>query len=154
MGIEMDVNKSYRSGFTLGPMRVAFQPGVTAIVGENGAGKSTLMRIIAGVDNQRAGTRRLQPLKVGYLPQDMTFPNGATCSEFLLHVAWLYRIERNLRPAAVTNALKLVELEDRKDSPIRSLSGGMKRRLGFAHAILHDPDMLILDEPTVGLDPL
>ena len=145
----------YRHGFLLGPFSTEIGAGVTCLVGANGAGKSTLFRLLAGL--QKPSTGRVTLLgsgAVGYLPQSPDLPRGATCTEFLTHVAWLQGVPRPLRADAVGRALESVDLTTRADSRIRTLSGGMARRLGIAQALVHDPDVVLLDEPTVGLDPV
>jgi len=147
----------YRSGFVLGPIDLTFAEGITCLVGANGSGKSTLFRMLAGmqsltgggVEYDDHGSRRL-----GFLPQSPELPGRATCREFLHLVAWVQGVTKARRTDAVQEALAAVCLEDRADQQIRELSGGMARRLAIAQAIVHDPAILLLDEPTVGLDPV
>lgn len=151
------LTKDFGNSFTLGPLSLALTKGVTCLVGPNGAGKSTLFRIAAKVDRPTSGYITIEhdarSARLGYLPQEPLLPPSATCEDFLHYVAWLQRICRQQRSAAVSSALAAVGLADRRSSRIRELSGGMRRRLGIAHAIVHDPALILLDEPTVGLDP-
>lgn len=152
-----ETTKRYGQRFTLGPLSMEIQNGVTCLIGANGAGKSTFFRLAAGVERPTSGSISLHSADgragLGYLPQDPQFPGAATCEEFLLYVAWLQRIPRSERAKAVASALEQVGLENRRSARIRALSGGMRRRLGVAHALVHQPALLLLDEPTVGLDP-
>lgn len=146
-------------GFALGPINVELTDGITCLVGANGAGKSTLFRALTGIERARRGSVTLDgaPLRggdVGYLPQELSLPGRATCVQYLTHVAWLRGVPRSERARAVETALAGVGLEQRASSKIRTLSGGMRRRLSLAHALVHSPQVLLLDEPTVGLDPL
>ncbi len=152
------LTKAYsRGGFVLGPITLTMGAGVTCLVGPNGAGKSTFFRLAAGVDRPTRGKLDLvsssNPSGLGYLPQEPSMPLRATCRQFLRYVAWLYKVPRHERCSAVDQALASVGLADMADRRVGSLSGGMKRRLGVAHALVHDPGLVLLDEPTAGLDP-
>jgi ABC-2 type transport system ATP-binding protein len=140
--------------------------GVTALIGRNGAGKSTLLRAIVGLQPVTSGTLRvldtdlgnkrisLETLgRIGYLPQDFGFVNSFTASEFVTYGAWLKKVPSAGIDHAVAEALDFAGLSDQASTKMRKLSGGMRRRAGIAQAIVHQPDLLILDEPTTGLDP-
>lgn len=128
------------------------------LLGANGAGKSTLMRVMVGVlppshgEVRRSGSSGLSP---GYLPQDFTAPRMARVDDYLAFVAWC-RSSRRARVSGqdVAQALAAVDLTARAGYRSGALSGGMRRRLGVAQAILGGPDVVVLDEPTVGLDPV
>lgn len=153
-----NLTKAYGSAFTLGPISLTLTEGVTCLVGPNGAGKSTLFRIAAQVDRPTSGSIRMEDgptsTRVGYLPQEPLLPSAATCGDFLHYVVWLHRVPSRQRRDAISSALAAVDLADRGSCKISKLSGGMRRRLGIAHAIVHDPALILLDEPTVGLDPV
>ncbi|WP_155246939.1 ATP-binding cassette domain-containing protein [Salinispora arenicola] len=167
IGLELaSATKSYSTGFTLGPVNAKIGPGITVLVGPNGAGKSTLIGLCTtllkplsgdvlvnkGSTRSRAGRRNARA-RIGYLPQDFTLPNRATPAQFLHYVAWLRGIARTSRSECIDQALLAVGLTARREDRIGKLSGGMKRRLGIAYALVHEPDLIVLDEPTVGLDP-
>lgn len=151
-----DLVKSYR-GFTLGPVSTTIRCGVTALLGANGAGKTTLMRLVVGTVRASSGQVVLPGRggDVGFLPQDFVGPSRATARDYLGYVAWCRSTRRRkITAQQVITALAAVGLEDRADSRIGALSGGMVRRLGIAQALLADAPVLVLDEPTVGLDPI
>lgn len=148
------LTKRYGGTLAVGPVDLELGAGVTCLVGANGAGKSTLFRMLAGVDSPTTGeVRRGGRTSLGYLPQEPVLPPRATARAFLHHVAWLQRVERSEREGRVCEALEKVGLSASADVQVRALSGGMARRLGIAHALVHHPEVLLLDEPTAGLDP-
>jgi len=137
-----------------------------SILGPNGAGKSTLLNVlatalpvqdgsfeVAGMHSDTAGdiTRLRQVL--GVVPQQLGLYPGFTCAEFVRYVAWLRRVPGPLVEQRVTAALAEVDLLSRREEKTSRLSGGMKQRLALAQALVNAPRVLILDEPTVGLDP-
>ena len=138
--------------------------GVHGLLGPNGAGKTTLIRTLATVQAPSAGTLsllgtpangRLRPVRrrLGYLPQHFGFYKRFKVREFVEYLAWLKEMPPAAIPGAVDRALDRVGLTDRAEDRMKSLSGGMVRRAGIAQAIVNNPEVLLLDEPTVGLDP-
>lgn len=141
--------------------------GVTGLLGPNGAGKTTLLRTLATASAPDAGTLRilgLDPLtgpgrqavrrRLGYLPQNPGFPAHFTAFDFIDYVGILKEIsDRDARRTEARRVLEAVGLTADRSKRIRKLSGGMRQRVGLAAAIVGDPELLILDEPTVGLDP-
>jgi ABC-2 type transport system ATP-binding protein len=145
---------------------LALGPGVHGLLGPNGAGKTTLMRALATVIKPKDGRlqllgrdvtqrRALRALRarLGYLPQHFGFYPKFTVRDYIEYMAWLREVPAASVPAATQHAIDRVGLTDRAGSRLRSLSGGMLRRAGIAQAIVNEPDVLLLDEPTVGLDP-
>jgi ABC-2 type transport system ATP-binding protein len=145
---------------------LALDTGVHGLLGPNGAGKSTLMRALATVLPPASGTLRLLGTEVsgraglrhirrglGYLPQAFGYYPRFTVREFVEYMAWLKEMPRADIPGAVQRAVDRVGLTGRADARLKTLSGGMLRRAGIAQAIVNDPPVLLLDEPTVGLDP-
>ncbi|MEU4242392.1 ABC transporter ATP-binding protein [Actinoplanes sp. NPDC026619] len=140
--------------------------GVHGLLGPNGAGKTTLMRALATVVRPAGGRLtvlgeavdgradlRLVRRGLGYLPQQFGFYPRFTVREFVEYLAWLKEMPKATVPGAVQRAIDRVGLTDRAGARMKTLSGGMLRRAGIAQAIVNDPAVLLLDEPTVGLDP-
>ena len=137
--------------------------GMFGILGRNGSGKSTLMNIIATILQPSKGTVTINGIEIknsqkirqmiGYLPQDFDFYSNMKVSEVLYYLGFLSKINQTDFDKYVDLILRKVNLIDYKNKKVKSLSGGMKKRLGMAQAILHDPKVIIVDEPTAGLDP-
>ena len=162
-----DVTKSFGRTQALAGVSFTAGRGVTGLLGPNGAGKTTLLRMLAtvlapddgslqllGRDPQRAADRLEIRRRLGYLPQEPGFHRGFTVFEFVDYVAILKELtDRRARHDEVRRVVEVVGLADVADRRIRALSGGMRRRVGVAQAILGDPELVVLDEPTAGLDP-
>jgi ABC-2 type transport system ATP-binding protein len=157
-----------RFGRTMAVAGVDLQAGrgVFGLLGPNGAGKTSLLRMMAtavqptsgtlrllGHDPGRYGPRREIRRRLGYLPQSLGYYPGFTVAEFVEYFALLKEVPAARIPAAVAAAIERVQLADRSKSRLRTLSGGMLRRVGVAQAIVNEPELLLLDEPTAGLDP-
>jgi ABC-type multidrug transport system ATPase subunit len=137
--------------------------GVHGLLGPNGAGKTTLIRALATVLRPAEGRltllgtppggQRALRRRIGYLPQNFGYYKRFTVREFVEYMAWLKEMSKEDIPGAVQRAVERVGLADRADDRMKTLSGGMVRRVGIAQAIVNDPDILLLDEPTAGLDP-
>jgi ABC-type multidrug transport system ATPase subunit len=141
-------------------------PGVFGLLGPNGAGKTSLLRMLATVIQPSSGTLRLLGRdpgsygprreirrRLGYLPQNLGYYPGFTVAEFVEYFALLKDMPPGRVPAAVAAAIERTGLGDKARAKLRTLSGGMLRRAGIAQAIVNEPDLLLLDEPTAGLDP-
>lgn len=156
------VTKQYQNIIAADRISVRLTPGVTGLLGANGAGKTTLMRMICGILKPTGGTITFDGLDVteemyrdalGYLPQDFGYYPNFTGRDFLMYIAALKGLDRAAAKRRSDELLKTVNLEDAADKKIKTYSGGMKQRLGIAQALLNDPKIIILDEPTAGLDP-
>lgn len=156
--------KYYRKKEALQDVEFTLQAGVYGLLGENGAGKSTLMRIMATVDFPTKGAIKYNGKDIflleeeyrnliGYMPQDYSVYPGFTAKEFLEYMGVLKGISKDKLKTRIPEVLEFVNLTDVKNKKVKTFSGGMKRRIGIAQAIINEPKILILDEPTAGLDP-
>ncbi len=161
-----DVTKQYAGTTAVKQVSLDLHPGVTGLLGANGAGKTTLMRMICGILRPTAGTvcfrtendilnasEELYRDALGYLPQDFGYYPDFTGREFLMYMAALKGSDKRAAKRKCEELLQTVNLEKAADKKIKTYSGGMKQRLGIAQAVLNEPRILILDEPTAGLDP-
>lgn len=155
--------KSYRNKEALKNINLTLKPGTYGLLGENGAGKSTLMRILTTVDFQTQGTvtyngeditqldHKYREI-IGYMPQDYTVFPSFTAQDFLEYMGALKGIPKDELNKKIPEVLAFVNLAHVSHKKVKGFSGGMKRRLGIAQVILNDPQILIFDEPTAGLD--
>lgn len=159
-----NISKAFRRKNALQETSFSLQPGITGLLGPNGAGKTTLLRILSTYYRPDSGTVTLDGLDwgrqieearniIGYLPQHIGLFPQLTVYEYLQYIGVLRGMANQEIQRGITLVLKEVNLEDRARDKVKSLSGGMKQRLGIAQAILHNPRLLLVDEPTAGLDP-
>lgn len=160
-----EVGKRYKGDlWGVANLSLDLEPGVLGLLGPNGAGKSTLMRILATVTKATTGYVKWDgvdiaaspnPLRkvLGYLPQDFGIYPNLNAVEFLSYLATARGLSGRCASRRIDQLLELVNLTDIRKRPLGSLSGGMKQRVGIAQALLNDPKLLIVDEPTAGLDP-
>ena len=163
MELEIEnLTKQYGNKMAIQNVSCILKPGVVGLLGANGAGKSTLMRMICGVMKPTSGKVRLGKYDVtdmgyrnllGYLSQDFGYYPDFTGMEFLLYVAALKGLDKKTAKERSENLLEQVNLEKDAKRKVKTYSGGMKRRLGIAQTLLNDPKLIVLDEPTAGLDP-
>ncbi len=156
------VSKQYKNKIAVDRVSARLHQGVYGLLGANGAGKTTLMRMLCGILRPTSGTITFDGIDVseesyraalGYLPQDFGYYPEFTALDFLLYFAALKGIPKKRARQKADELLTLVSLNDAAHKRIKTFSGGMKQRLGIAQALLNDPRLLILDEPTAGLDP-
>lgn len=157
------VNKYYGKKQALTDVTLTIHQGMFGLLGRNGAGKTTLMKTLAALHKKQSGTitvcgipiERAKEIRgiTGYLPQDFSMYPSMTVAGSLDYLGVLSGMEKHLRRERAEMLLKRVNLTEHQGKKVRALSGGMKRRLGIAQALLHDPKVLIVDEPTAGLDP-
>ena len=165
MNITIDnLRKSYGKKETLKGINLNINEGMFGLLGPNGAGKTTLMRILTTlipktdgnitIDNIDINNKKEIRKMIGYLPQDFSFYPAMSVYEAMDYLALLSGMKnKELRKNKIEYLLKKVNLQNHKKTKFKALSGGMKRRLGIAQALLHDPKIVIVDEPTAGLDP-
>ena len=162
------LNKVYHGGvYALNNVDLTIPPGMFGLLGPNGAGKTTLIRILAGIVRPTSGTIRIGAhdgdtergrtavkRMLGYLPQDFGVYPDLNAREFLDYIAIFKGLrDRTLRHKRIEALLEIVSLTQVANRKLKTYSGGMKRRIGIAQALLNDPALLIVDEPTAGLDP-
>ena len=159
-----NIKKEYGNKLVLDYVSISLKPGLYGLLGSNGSGKTTLFRIICGLMKPTQGAVFFNGKNIvnqaenfrdvlGFLPQDFRYYPDFTARNFLLYIASLKGLSRKNASTTSDELLDLVGLSAIKNKKIRKLSGGMKQRLGIAQALLNDPQVLVLDEPTVGLDP-
>lgn len=165
MELSLDrLTKQYGRKIAVDCISATLKPGVYGLLGANGAGKTTLMRMLCAVLESTSGEVLLDGKEVtsmgadyrnvlGYLPQDFGYYPNYTAVEFLMYIAALKGIPKNVAKKRVTELLEVVDLSHVANKKVKTFSGGMKQRVGIAQALLNNPKILILDEPTAGLDP-
>lgn len=158
------ITKKYGDVAVLNNVSATLTPGIYGLLGANGAGKTTLFRIICGLMQPTQGEIRYNDENIeqhaenyrsilGYLPQEFSYYPDFTGLNFMLYIASLKGLNKRMARGRCLELLKQVGLDEVKNKKIRKYSGGMKQRLGIAQAMINDPEILVLDEPTVGLDP-
>ena len=160
-----DLGKQYRTDlWGLRNFSLDIKPGILGLLGPNGAGKSTFMRMLATITKPTDGTILWKDVDIvrspdtlravlGYLPQDFGVYPNLNAVEFLEYMAAIKGLDYATAKKRIDQLLQLVNLKDAAKRPLGGFSGGMKQRVGIAQALLNDPHLLIVDEPTVGLDP-
>jgi ABC-2 type transport system ATP-binding protein len=161
-----DVHRSFRKNKAVDGVSLELGTGVFGLLGPNGAGKTSLLRMLATVlppssgdiallerDPRVSAARREIRRRLGYLPQTLGYYPSFTVVEFIEYFALLKEMPPAAIPQAVATAVERVDLGPKAKAKLRTLSGGMLRRVGIAQAIVNNPDLLLLDEPTAGLDP-
>lgn len=159
-----NVSKSFKKKVALQNFSAELTNGVYGLLGPNGSGKSTLMRILADISKPTSGRVLFNDFDIslmddgyrdilGYLPQEFGVYKNFTAKRFLMYFSSLKGLDKAFAKQRVAEVLELVNLSDNKKQKLGTFSGGMKRRLGIAQALLNDPKILIVDEPTAGLDP-
>ena len=158
------LTKQYGKKIAVDCVSAVLKPGVYGLLGENGAGKTTLMRMLCAILEATAGEVFLDGKEItalgpnyrdllGYLPQDFGYYPEFTAQDFMMYIAALKGIPKSRAKIKTDELLETVSLKNEAKKKIKTFSGGMKQRLGIAQALLNDPKILVLDEPTAGLDP-
>ena len=167
MNVDMrDTHRSFGKNKAVAGVGLQLGTGVFGLLGPNGAGKTSLLRMLATVLPPTSGEIRLRDRalrrpaarreirrRLGYLPQNLGYYPSFTVVEFIEYFALLKEMPSSAVSKAVAEAVERVDLGAKAKAKLRTLSGGMLRRVGIAQAIVNDPDLLLLDEPTAGLDP-
>lgn len=165
MELSLDrLTKHYGNKIAVDCVSTILKPGVYGLLGANGAGKTTLMRMLCAILESTSGEVLLNGKEItsmgadyrnilGYLPQDFGYYPNYTAMEFLMYIAALKGIPKNIARKRAAELLEVVGLSHVTNKKVKTFSGGMKQRVGIAQALLNHPDILILDEPTAGLDP-
>ena len=159
-----NISKLYGSFPALSNIEVSLDNGVYGLLGPNGAGKTTLMRIMTDLLKPSTGRVLLDGMdisvlgerfrrRLGYLPQDFGFYPNYTAEQFLIYIARLKGLGKAEAKSQTAELLEMVGLAEKRGQKMKALSGGQRQRVGIAQALLGDPDVLVLDEPTAGLDP-
>lgn len=156
------LSKQYHNKIAVDRISLRLRKGVYGLLGANGAGKTTLMRLICGILKPDSGIIALDGMdavseeyraRLGYLPQDFGYYPGFTGLDFLLYMSALKGLPKSQARRRAKDLLEVVGLKEEGRKKIKTYSGGMKQRLGIAQALLNRPQLLVLDEPTAGLDP-
>lgn len=165
MELRLDrLTKQYKQKLAVDRIDLELKCGVYGLLGANGAGKTTLMRMICDIQEPTSGEifcngQNIREMgeeyrdRLGYLPQNFGYYPEFTAYKFLLYIASLKGLSKQQASVRALYLLDMVGLADQKKQKIKTFSGGMKQRLGIAQAMLNEPEILILDEPTAGLDP-
>lgn len=159
-----NVEKHFKNKDVLQGIQLKLDKGIYGVLGVNGAGKTTLINIITGIMRPDGGSvlyngtdiydkNSMYRSKMGFMPQYTTFYPDFTAKEFLMYMCVIKEIPKKDRKQRINGLLEKVNLLHEADTKIGTFSGGMKQRLGIAQALINDPELLILDEPTAGLDP-
>jgi len=156
-----NITKTYKRKTVLDDVSLCLHPGTCfGLIGPNGAGKSTLIKIIVGIIQMEHGNISFhhektinQKNKIGYIPQEVCLQETLTAKQNLFFFGKLYGFKKQELKTKIHGMLKEIGLFEQRNDKVHTFSGGMKRRLHIACALLHDPKMIIMDEPTVGIDP-
>jgi ABC-2 type transport system ATP-binding protein len=160
-----ELTKRFPSTTALDQLTIDVEPGVVGLVGANGAGKSTLIKILLGLSEATSGKARVFGLdvtkdgpaireRVGYMPEHDCLPGDVSATEFVVHMARMSGLPANAARERTADTLRHVGLYEERYRPIGGYSTGMKQRVKLAQALVHDPEIVMLDEPTNGLDPV
>jgi len=156
------LTKQYKNKIAVDRVSLTLRPGVNGLLGANGAGKTTLIRMMCGLLNPTGGGVKFNGIDVssedyrdvlGYMPQHFGYYPEFTAMDFLCYMASIKGLTKHEAKAKSAELLEIVSLTDMAKKRIKTFSGGMKQRLGIAQSLLNNPKILILDEPTAGLDP-